>query len=539
MTFDTPLLLPVAPVLAGLIGGCAWWARSRRISRASGWSPELGAQARASGRSAPVLLGLAGLAAALALAGPRGGRAQVTSETRALSVVFAVDISRSMLAEDVAPSRLQRATREVRRLVQDLSGDRLGLIAFAGRSYILTPLTVDGGAVTLFLDGLDPGLASQGGTDLGSVLAQARDLLTASSDGSDRVLVLFTDGEAHDTLPDIIARAKALNARGVRLILVAEGGIVPTRIPVRDSSGALLQYQPDASGRVIQTSRRDDILQAVADAAEGTLVPADLPDQAGAIRDLIAAFKRSPAQETMTSDLLPQAWIPVLIALLLLLAQTLTRRTAALVALGGLLLVGQAQAQVTSRGDLAGRQGRFAEAARAYLEDAASGQGVDTAFYNAGTAALAAEQFDLARQALGKAAASLDPGLRYRALYNLGVVDLIAAGLDSVHAATLRDQAAKNFQEALLLEPGSRRAKWNLELARRNRPPPPSGGNNSPPPPSGGGSPPPHPADQPERRDLSSNQAEQILNSVDREEQETRAKHMNRVRNAAAGVKDW
>jgi tetratricopeptide (TPR) repeat protein len=229
----------------------------------------------------------------------------------------------------------------------------------------------------------------------------------------------------------------------------------------------------------------------------------------------------------------------VLIALVLLLAQTLTRRTAALVALGGLLLVGQAQAQVTSRGDLAGRQGRFAEAARAYLEDAASGQGVDTAFYNAGTAALAAEQFDLARQALGKAAASLDPGLRYRALYNLGVVDLIAAGLDSVHAATLRDQAAKNFQEALLLEPGSRRAKWNLELARRNRPPPPSGGNNSPPPPSGGGSPPPHPADQPERRDLSSNQAEQILNSVDREEQETRAKHMNRVRNAAAGVKDW
>ena len=79
-------------------------------------------------------------------AGPRAGRAQIETESRALSVVFAVDISRSMLAEDVAPSRLGRARRELGRLVQDLDGDRMGLIAFAGRSYILAPLTVDGGA---------------------------------------------------------------------------------------------------------------------------------------------------------------------------------------------------------------------------------------------------------------------------------------------------------------------------------------------------------------------------------------------------------
>ena len=71
-----------------------------------------------------------------------------------------------MLAEDVAPSRLQRAGREARRLIQDLEGDRLGLIAFAGRSYILAPLTVDGGAVRMYLDALDPDLASEGGTNL-------------------------------------------------------------------------------------------------------------------------------------------------------------------------------------------------------------------------------------------------------------------------------------------------------------------------------------------------------------------------------------
>ncbi|HUL68763.1 MAG TPA: VWA domain-containing protein [Gemmatimonadales bacterium] len=536
MTFDTPLLLPLAPVLAGAVGAGALWARSRRIRRAARWSSDLALQAKRGGLTGPILLGLAGLVAGIALAGPRGGRAEVTSQTRALSVVFAVDISRSMLAEDAAPSRLGRAVRETRRLVQDLAGDRLGLIAFAGRSYILTPLTVDGGAVSLFLDGLDPDLASQGGTGLSNVLAQGGELLTASKDGSDRVLVLFTDGEAHDTLTEILARAKELNARGVRLILVAEGGTTPTRIPVRDSAGALIEYQMESPGHPVQTYRRDDILQAIADAAEGTLVPAELPDQAGAVRDLIAAFKRSPAQETMTSDLLPQTWIPMTIALLLLLIQTLTRRSAALVGLAGLLMLARAEAQVPSRGTTAAQTGRFSDAARAFLEDANAGAAEDTAYYDAGTAALSAGQFDLARKALTKASASLDPSLRYRALYNLGVNDLLNAAADSGHAEAWRGEAAKHLQEALLLQPKSQRAKWNLELARRQRPPPPGGASSPPPPPST--PPPPRPQSQ-EQRPLSANQAEQILNSVEREEQETRAKHVGRVRNLSAGEKDW
>jgi len=537
MTFDTPLLLSLAPVLAGGIGAAAWWARERRLDRAANWSSELGAQARAQGRAGPLLLGLAALAAGIALAGPRGGRAQVTSQSRALSLVFAVDISRSMLAEDASPSRLQRAVREVRRLVQDLAGDRLGLIAFAGRSYILTPLTVDGGAVSLFLDGLEPDLVSLGGTNLSSVLGQGRELLGASDDGADRVLVVFTDGEAHDTIPDILARAKALAESRVRLILVAEGEPRPARIPIRDSTGVLIDYQHDAEGQVIETRRRDDILQAVADAAEGTLVPAGLPDQAGAVRDLIAAFKRSPARETTTSDLLPRAWIPILIGLLLLVAQTFSRRTAALIGIAACSLLAPVEAQIPSRGAQASERGDYAEAARAYLEDAGGHHASDTAFYNAGTAAVAAGQFDLARQALNRAAGSLDPGLRYRALYNLGVADLLQAAGDTAHAEGLREEAAKWLQEALLLEPGSARAKWNLELARRHHPPPPGGGQ-PPPPPPGPSAPPPKSNETPDR-DLSANQAEQILNSVEREERMARNKHAGRVRSSAAGVKDW
>jgi Ca-activated chloride channel family protein len=250
-----------------------------------------------------------------------------------------VDISRSMLAEDAQPNRLQRAVRESRRLIQDLEGDRLGLIAFAGRSYILAPLTVDGGAIRMYLDALDPDLASEGGTTLSSVLAQGTQLLGATSDAADRVLVVFTDGEAHDTLPEIVRQAEALKEAGVRLIVVGEGGAGPTRIPIRDSAGALVEYKRDEDGTVIQTQRRDDILRAMADAAEGTLIPSEARDQAGAVRDLVAAFKRSPTSATRTADLVPRAWIPGLVAALLLLAYTIARPGPALVGLAGLLLL--------------------------------------------------------------------------------------------------------------------------------------------------------------------------------------------------------
>nr|MBP9198806.1 VWA domain-containing protein [Gemmatimonadales bacterium] len=144
MSFDSPLLLLLAPLVAAAIGLVALLARRRRIARAAAWSAELGRLSRASGAMAPLLLALAGLAAGVGIAGPRGGHATVKAETQALSVVFVMDISRSMLAEDQAPSRLARAAREARRLVQDLDQDRVGLVAFAGQSYILSPLTLDG-----------------------------------------------------------------------------------------------------------------------------------------------------------------------------------------------------------------------------------------------------------------------------------------------------------------------------------------------------------------------------------------------------------
>ena len=547
ITFDAPIVIILAPLVAGAVWAAAAWARRTRVRRAAAWSDSTARIARAAGKLGAPALGLAAGLAAVALSGPRWGEERIVTETRGLNLVIAIDISRSMLAEDAKPSRLGRALREARRLVQDLDGDRLGLSAFAGTSYILSPLSVDGSALTLYLDALDPDVASEGGTSLAPALAQGIDLLHASPEIADRVLVMFTDGEAHDSLEQALQEARRLSGLGIHLILVAEGGRQPTRIPVRDDRGTLVSWQQDESGTPILTSRREEVLGAIADAAQGTIVAAELPDQAGAVRDLVASYKRAMATESRTQRGRPRAWIPLLLAGLVLAAQTFTRRTAALI---GVLLCltapAAAQAQrPRSPAEKAWDKGDVRAAATAYLTELKTHEDDDTAWYNTGTAALAAGDPALARSTLAHASTSLDPELRFRALYNMGLLALLQAKADTASREAHLADAARAYREALLLKPHDRHAKWNLELVNRQRrgsggqsnnpnpppPPPQSGGGGQqpqpPPPPSGGGS-------------MSQSQADQVLRSIGQEELRTRRDRTGRTRRAApAGVKDW
>src|SRR5213076_1853561 len=341
----------------------------------------------------------------------------------------------------------------------------------------------------------------------------------ASSELADRVLVVFTDGEAHDSLPPITAQAERLKADGIRLILVAEGGRNPSRIPVRDDHGLLLGYQKDEDGRVIETTRRDDMLGAAADAAQGTLVAADLPDQAGAVRDLVASYRRARASETRTEQSRPRAWLPLMLGVVLLVAQAASRRTAALVGLAfACLTVPRASAAQQpqlprSPAEKAWDRHDLRRARVAYLAELAARRKEDAAWYNAGTAALADSDAETAQASLAHAAASLDPDLRFRALYNLGLLALRQADDDSA-------------------------AKWNLELAIKHR-----GGSQNKAPPSGGGSGPSGGGARSSggaQGGLSPAQAEQLLRSIGHEELKTRRDRTGLMRHPAEpGVKDW
>ena len=552
MTFDAPFVLALAPLIGGAVWFAAAWARRVRVRRAGLWSQETVRQALAAGRLGPTAVAVSAFLGVVALAGPRWGEERIAAETRGLSLVIAVDISRSMLAEDAGPSRLRRALREARRLVQDLDGDRLGLIAFAGSSYIMSPLSIDGPALLLYLDALDPDIASQGGTGLTPALRQGAELLQASSELADRVIVVFTDGEAHDSVASVTAQAQRLHAEGIRLILVAEGGRNPARIPVRDEHGSLLGYQKDENGSVIETSRRDDVLGAAADAAHGTLVAADLPDQAGAVRDLVASYRRARATETRTEQSRPRAWVPLLLAVALLVTQAATRRTAALVGLACWCFVPQtAWAQQVPARQASPRYPRstaekawdrhdLRRAHAAYVAELATDRKEDAAWYNAGTAALADSDAETAQANLAHAAASLDPDLRFRALFNLGLLALRRAEDDTANRDAHLADAERAYREALLLRPNHFAAKWNLELAVRQR----GGKSSQSKTPSGtgsggggGGSSTPSGS---AAAGLSTNQAEQLLRSISQEELKTRRDRTGLLkRPPEPGVKDW
>lgn len=550
MAFDAPLVLALAPVIGFLVWIGATWARRERLRRAARWSAETARQARGAGRFGPTGITLAAFLGVVALAGPRWGNERIETETRGLNLVVAVDISRSMLAEDAGggSSRLARSLREGRRLAQDLDGDRLGLVAFAGASYILSPLSVDGSALMLYLDALDPDVASEGGTSLAPGLAMGGELLAAEPGAADRVLVVFTDGEAHDSMSTVLRIAQQLKEAGVHLILVAEGGRDPVRIPLRDDQGAIQGYQSDDEGQVVETSRMDDVLGATASAAQGTIVAADLPDQAGAVRDLVASYKRNPATETNTQQGMPRGWIPLVLAIAILLSQAFSRRTAALV--GVFLALGlagareaSAQQPVPSRrrtiAELYWDLGDSTRASDAYLGEVNARNG-DTAWFNAGTAAMAARDFSTARSALARAATSLDPDIRFRALYNEGLLALRAAEMDTIHRDAHLGEAERAYREALLLRPLDGAAKWNLELAQRRRRQGGGGQSRSQPQNQNQNqqqqSPPPPPTPQ----GMTEAQADEILRSIGQEELKTRRERMGRARRAAEpGVKDW
>ncbi len=540
IVFDMPILLYSAPLVGVLVFGFALWARRVRVSKAGKWSKELRAEAVASGRWGAYLLGLAAVLAMVALAGPRWGSRVVETETKGLNLVIAVDISRSMLAEDANPSRLERAKREARRLIHDLDGDRIGLVAFAGQSHIMSPLTVDGSALNLLVDALQPDIASTGGSDLAKALRQGRELLLAKDEVADRVLVMFTDGEAHDSLTEITKAAERLRRDRIRLVLIAEGGTEPVRIPVRDIDGTFLGFQRDPSEREVATMRRDDILMAVADAAQGMLVAADVGDQAGAVRDLVAAFKRSPEATTTAAQDISRAWIPLLVAAVLLLLHTFTRRTTALAAL--VLSLGLSH-PVSAQGprnaaDDAWLRGDFAGALAGYFQQVQEGEGGDTVLFNLGTAAMALGDSSLARSALAGAARSIEPDVRFRALFNLGLMELFLAESDSSNRVNHLEQARGYYREALLIRPSDTNAKWNLELTLELMPPESgSGGDDETPQPSSGES-----ETQPATpQGLSVAQAEQILNSIAEEERQTHER-LNRRRSQlreTRGKRDW
>lgn len=259
------------PVLFGLF---VWSFRARKAALERFGSPAL-MQKLTSATSRPrqvlktALMLVFFFFACLALVEPRFGSRTDTVHRRGVDVLVALDTSLSMLAEDIRPNRLMRARYEIESFIDRLEGDRIGLVAFAGQSFVLCPLTLDYGAAKLFLDSVDTGLIPSRGTAIAGAIKTA----TRAFGGEERkhkALVLITDGEDHADDPVEAARAAA--DAGVRIFSVGIGTREGELIPVRKDGR--VDFLKDEQGHVVKTRLDESTLQQIAQLTDGGYVRA-------------------------------------------------------------------------------------------------------------------------------------------------------------------------------------------------------------------------------------------------------------------------
>ncbi len=544
--FDHPWVLGVGVLVALLAAAMIILGHRRRQERLARFgSPEALVRLGPPGlavvpRWRAARLALAALLFGIALAGPRWGEGRAIVDTDGIDVALALDVSLSMLAEDEKPNRLERMKQEVRRLRASAPGDRVALLAFAGRSYILAPLTSDDGALELFLENLDPTIVGQVGSALAPPLRQGIELLLASDGSADRALVVMSDGEAFDDRAAALALAREAKARDVHVVTVGFGTPGGATIPLLESGGA--DVKRDQDGEVVVTRYDETLLREVAEAAGGEFIPADATDKGTRVRRALAELEgqRREEQQRLARPVRYQWFLGLALLLLLLdayLADGGRLRRRAVAALFVLLLPNVAGAQGDQLQDAikAHKDGRILPAIRLYRDVLGAGDRRPIVLYNLGTALLTADSLDAAVDALERASFAPDPELRRRSLYNLGLAYLKRGmrGDGDARSNALRS-ARRSFRTVLLETPGDKDAQWNYELSLRA----PQGGGG------GGGAPPPQQGPQQRPTEpqgqMSRQQAEALLDAASREERETQARRQRGARAPRArGEKDW
>jgi len=415
----------------------------------------------------------------LSLAQPRFGTQLVKVEREGIDIVLALDTSLSMLAEDMLPSRLERAKHEMVDLIRGLEGDRVGIVAFAGAAYPLCPLTVDYDAALMFLRSIDVYTVSEPGTAIDKAI-QTSAALFDESRRRDRAVIIITDGENHEGSP---ARAAAeAGEAGIRIYTIGIGNPSGELIPERGDDGSIAGYKKDRRGETVLTRLDENTLQEVAEATGGKYLPATREGlELKVLYDEIAGMERRKIKGEFVERRKERFWIFLAGALAMLLfdalvstrapARVLRRRRvlhtgATLLVLAVVATAGTAQARSVKRSEVskgnesygAGEYGQAIERYRSALGDTLrlpeNSQGV---FYNEANALFMQERFGEAI-ARYQRAWSEDSTLTGQMLYNRGNAFIRAGQLQ---------EAVESYVQALQYLPDDEQARHNLEMALR------------------------------------------------------------------------
>ncbi len=430
-----------------------------------------------------ILLILGVLAIIVALLQPRWGFHWEEITRKGVDIIVALDVSESMRAQDVSPNRLERAKREITDLLEVLKGDRVGLVAFAGVSFLQCPLTLDYGAFKIFLDYLDTDLIPVQGTALAEAIKTALKAFVPGRRAS-RVLILITDGEDHEGNAE--AAAEEAKANGVTIFTVGIGSEAGAPIPLQDGSGG---FKKDREGNVVLTKLDETILQKIALATGGRYIRSITGhmDLRQVYEDQIAGkMEATELATTMTRKWEERfQWFLAIGIVAFLLEGLLPEKKGALrmfrwqwrrtrasrtpVALLGIALWAIAFGTSEAGADTLSKKIRTAESlynSKKYDEalqqflDAQVELPNDPALrFNVGNTYYKMNNYQEAEKAFSACTAlHVDPALQQKAFYNLG---------NCAYKQGKLEAAVAYFQKAVELDPQDTDAKANLEFVRQ------------------------------------------------------------------------
>ncbi|MEH0018993.1 MAG: VWA domain-containing protein [Desulfobacter sp.] len=444
-------------------------------------------------RWAKAVLIITGVAlAVVALAGPRAGFRWEKTTQKGVDIMIALDCSRSMLAGDVSPTRLERAKREIIDLTRLLHSDRAGLVAFAGRAVLQCPLTLDYQAFGIFLDALNPDYLPVGGTNLAAAIQACVNGFDPASD-TEKAIIVITDGE--DTAgnnPEVLTElVQQLAKEKIRLFTIGVGD--PAGAPVPDPGGG---FKKDNSGNIILSRVDEAALKKISGMANGRYVRSvagDMDLEQIYTNDILGTMARkhlTQGRKKVWEHRFQWVLFPALILLLLELvlpaharkrirnrpvhgdgkhghgkdSGTLAGALVLCCLAGSLATPNQARAGIFSspvkQGIAAYTEKDFRTAKKLFIDAQLDAPDDLRHYYNIGTAAYAAGEFDLAEDNFAQAARSEDKALRHNALFNLA---------NTRYRQGRLDQAVEDYESLVKAFPEDTDARENLEYLKQKQ----------------------------------------------------------------------
>jgi Ca-activated chloride channel family protein len=246
-----------------------------------------------------LVLSLAFLCLIIALVNPKIGTKLETVKREGVDIVFAVDVSKSMLAEDIAPNRLEKSKQLVTQIINNLASDRVGIIAYAGKAFPQLPITTDYASAKMFLQSMNTDMLSSQGTAIDEAIKLARTYFD-DEEQTNRVLIIISDGEDHSEVAAAVA--EEASEEGIRIFTIGVGDVKGGPIPEK-RNGIVLNYKKDNQGETVITKLNEETLQNIAAEANGAYINGkNTNDVIENIREILNAMDKTEFEAKEFAD---------------------------------------------------------------------------------------------------------------------------------------------------------------------------------------------------------------------------------------------